>query len=138
MGGMQALEWALINGPEFVKSIIPIATSASHTAWQIGVSETQRQAIYADPKWNNGDVDLNDPPILGLSIARQIAMISYRTPKSFVEKFGRNVEDKSEKFKVQTYLEYQGRKFVARFDAMSFVSVTKQVMHILAPHHMTI
>ncbi len=79
LGGMQALEWALEGGPEYVKSVVTIGCGAAHTAWQIGISETQRQAIYADPKWMEGDFDPSDPPLVGLSLARQIAMLSYRT-----------------------------------------------------------
>ena len=56
LGGMQALEWALIGG-DFVRSVVSIGCGAAHTAWQIAISETQRQAIYADPNWNNGDID---------------------------------------------------------------------------------
>lgn len=68
-----------------------IACGARHTAWQIGVSETQRQAIYADPNWRDGDFYDAQPPSRGLSVARQIAMFSYRTPQGFDSKFGREV-----------------------------------------------
>jgi homoserine O-acetyltransferase len=79
----------------YVRSAVPIACGAAHTAWQIAISETQRQAIYADPKWNNGYVDANDPPNLGLSVARQIGMVSYRTPLGYQKKFGRALTDES-------------------------------------------
>lgn len=126
MGGMQALEWALLGGPSFIRSVVPIGCGAAHTAWQIGISETQRLAIYNDPKWNGGDVDPADPPVTGLSLARQIAMISYRTSVSFHMKFGR-AQDENGRFEVHNYLSYQGEKFIDRFDAMSFVSITNQM-----------
>jgi homoserine O-acetyltransferase len=79
----------------FVRSAVPIACGAAHTAWQIAISETQRQAIYADPKWNNGRIDANAPPNNGLSVARQIGMVSYRTPLGYQKKFGRALTDES-------------------------------------------
>ena len=79
----------------YVRSAVPIACGAAHTAWQIAISETQRQAIYADPKWNNGRIDANDPPNSGLSVARQIGMVSYRTPLGYQKKFGRALTDES-------------------------------------------
>jgi len=85
---MQALEWAIM-GDDYVKSAVLIACGARHTAWQIGISETQRQAIYADPNWKGGHFDKENPPTAGLSVARQIAMFSYRTAHGFDAKFGR-------------------------------------------------
>lgn len=79
----------------YVRSAVPIACGAAHTAWQIAISETQRQAIYADPKWNNGRIDPHDPPNSGLSVARQIGMVSYRTPLGYQKKFGRALTDES-------------------------------------------
>lgn len=79
----------------FVRSAVPIACGAAHTAWQIAISETQRQAIYADPKWNDGRIDAHDPPNNGLSVARQIGMVSYRTPLGYQKKFGRALTDES-------------------------------------------
>ena len=79
----------------YVRSAVPIACGVAHTAWQIAISETQRQAIYADPKWNNGMIDANDPPNNGLSVARQIGMVSYRTPLGYQKKFGRALTDES-------------------------------------------
>lgn len=107
MGGMQALEWTLIAG-SFVKSAVIIGCGARHTAWQIGISETQRQAIYADPRWLAGDLD--DPPLAGLAVARQIAMISYRSAIAYHNKFGREV-DNAGQFTVRSYLEYQVFEF---------------------------
>lgn len=103
LGGMQALEWALLGGPSFVRSAVAIACGAKHTAWQIGVSETQRQAIYADPNWRDGNFHRDQPPSRGLAVARQIAMFSYRTPQGFESKFGREVGP-DQKFQVSVQL----------------------------------
>lgn len=118
----------------FVRSAVPIACGAAHTAWQIGISETQRQAIYADPKWSNGRYDPHDPPTSGLSVARQVAMISYRTPLGYHKKFGRALMDEAgpafgskAPWQVKSYLEYQGRKFVERFDPVTYVKLTEQM-----------
>eukprot|EP00579_Thalassiosira_antarctica_P006269 CAMPEP_0201901176 /NCGR_PEP_ID=MMETSP0902-20130614/53796_1 /ASSEMBLY_ACC=CAM_ASM_000551 /TAXON_ID=420261 /ORGANISM="Thalassiosira antarctica, Strain CCMP982" /LENGTH=560 /DNA_ID=CAMNT_0048435051 /DNA_START=652 /DNA_END=2334 /DNA_ORIENTATION=+ len=119
----------------FVRSAIPIACGAAHTAWQIGISETQRQAIYADPKWNkNGRYDPHDPPSGGLSVARQVAMVSYRTPLGYHRKFGRALTDESgpsygsrAPWQVKSYLEYQGKKFLDRFDPVTYVKLTEQM-----------
>lgn len=118
----------------FVRSAVPIACGAEHTAWQIGISETQRQAIYADPKWNNGRYDPNDPPSSGLAVARQVAMVSYRTPLGYHKKFGRALTDESgpsygsrAPWQVKSYLEYQGKKFLDRFDPVTYVKLTEQM-----------
>eukprot|EP00300_Choanocystis_sp_HF-7_P033119 c45412_g1_i1.p1 GENE.c45412_g1_i1~~c45412_g1_i1.p1 ORF type:complete len:391 (+),score=66.71 c45412_g1_i1:65-1174(+) len=141
-GGMQALEWALIGGPKFTRSIIAIATNAAHGAWQIAISEVQRQAIYNDPKWNNGDYDPSDPPTIGLSLARQIAMITYRTHAAFERKFGRHVEAEVEEasqgesrsvlmtrpsWHASNYLSHQGQKILSRFDALTYTRLTEQM-----------
>lgn len=126
LGGMQTLEWALCGG-SYVKTIAPIACGAYHTAWQIGTSEAQRQAIYADPKWHGGRFDPSDPPTTGLSVARQMAMVSYRTAQAFHKKFGRDVDGKSGKFQVRSYLEYQGTKFLKRMDPLSYIAITEQM-----------
>jgi len=118
----------------FVRSAVPIACGAAHTAWQIGISETQRQAIYADPKWKNGRIDPHDPPHSGLSVARQVAMVSYRTPLGYHQKFGRALTDESmpsygsrAPWQVKSYLEYQGKKFLDRFDPVTYVKLTEQM-----------
>lgn len=135
---MQALEWGFQKG--FVDSVVTIACGAEHTPWQIGgtvtlschspnalaVSEAQRQAIYADPLWNGGDYDTNHPPAAGLGVARQIAMISYRSHKAYGNKFGRK-KISTGQFEVEGYLHHQGQKFVDRYDAMSYVTVTKMM-----------
>ena len=118
----------------FVRSAVPIACGARHTAWQIAISETQRQAVYADPKWNNGRIDPHDPPHAGLSVARQIGMVSYRTPLGYHQKFGRALTDESgpsygsrAPWQVKSYLEYQGKKFLDRFDPVTYVKLTEQM-----------
>jgi len=150
-GGMQALEFAVQagtiesdfanNGPSdtaepYVRSVIPIACGAAHTAWQIGVSECQRQAIYADPKWNDGKVDFKDPPNAGLAVARQIGMVSYRTSHGYESKFGRTLANETSvkypygrnaEWQVKNYLQYQGQKFLGRFDAVTYVKLTEQM-----------
>jgi homoserine O-acetyltransferase len=123
LGGMQALEWALLAGPKFVKTVMAMCCGAMHTPWQIGISETQRQAIFADPKWRGGRYPVNDPPVAGLSVARQIAMITYRSHEAYMAKFGRRQEERE--FEVERYLHHQGAKFPQRFDALSYVTLTR-------------
>lgn len=137
-GGMQALEWAIMGG-SYVKKAVVIGCGAQHDAWQIAISETQRQMIYADEKWNGGDVDMSDTPQKGLSLARQIAMVSYRTAAAYNSKFGRSIQDKEtidieketkeggDAWAVKSYLEYQGEKFLSRFDAVTYLKVTHQM-----------
>ncbi len=123
LGGMQVLEWPLLY-PELVESIIPIATSAKHSAWAIALNQLAKEAIINDPNWNDGFY--NDDVIKGLSLARKIAMISYRSFDSFEEKFSRNKVKISEdiylnKFAINNYLDYQGDKFINRFDANTYI-----------------
>eukprot|EP00941_MAST-03F_sp_MAST-3F-sp1_P005732 g5732.t1 len=129
LGGMQVLEWMLL-GSDFVKAGIPMACGAHHHAWQIAISEAQRQAIYADPLWENGQYDLENPPHSGLSVARQIAMISYRTHSAYETKFGRELQPDSvneQTFAVEGYLRHQGKKFLPRFDPASYVRMTQMM-----------
>ena len=138
LGGMQTLEWAF-QGQDYVKSFVTIACGAQHSAWQIGISELQRQAIYMDPHFCSGRYALSAPPKTGLALARQIAMVSYRTHAAYNDKFGRCQEQAAEKDKlaakygryvVQSYLNYQGAKFLSRFDANSYLAL----LHMMDTH----
>lgn len=126
LGGMQALEWALVY-PERVRAIAPIAVSGKHSAWCIGWSEAQRQAIYADPLWQNGHYSPNRAPAAGLSVARMIAMSTYRAWASFEDRFGRQQDRglKGQEFAVANYLQFQGQRLGERFDANTYIRLTE-------------
>lgn len=94
MGGMLVLEYAYF-GPEYVRTIVPIATSSRHSAWGISWGETQRQSIYCDPKYQDGFYSFKDPPSSGLGAARMAALLTYRSRDSFEARFGRNTPDPS-------------------------------------------
>jgi homoserine O-acetyltransferase len=123
LGGMQTLEWALMY-PEMVETIVPIANPARHAAWPIGLSEAQRQAIFADPLWKDGQYDPAAPPSKGLAAARMIAMCTYRTWASFEQRFGRRSQT-ADTFAIESYLRYQGQQLVDRFDAATYVGLTR-------------
>ena len=123
LGGMQVLEWAVLY-PELVQSIAVIAASGRHSAWCIGLSEAQRQAIYADPNWRNGYYTIDRPPAAGLAAARMMAMSTYRSWSSFEKKFGRELTDDG-KFSIIHYMQHQGAKLVNRFDTNSYITLTK-------------
>ncbi|AKG21447.1 homoserine O-acetyltransferase MetX [Calothrix sp. 336/3] len=123
LGGMQVLEWAVLY-PEKVQAIAPIAAPGRHSAWCIGLSEAQRQAIYADPNWQGGNYSSEKPPTQGLATARMMAMITYRSWQSFSDRFGRQHEA-SDEFAIASYLQYQGQKLVERFDANTYISLTR-------------
>ncbi|KAJ5771908.1 Homoserine O-acetyltransferase [Penicillium odoratum] len=194
MGGMLTLEYAFF-GKEYVRSIVPIATSARHSAWCIGWGEAQRQSIYSDSKYDGGHYSFDDPPSTGLGAARMSALLTYRSRDSFESRFGRNVPESIEKaningteklpahsnehwtihndghrdgtyrdpqlygtktfsnsmpaktksvrshpspptlFTTQSYLRYQGEKFVNRFDANCYISLTRKLdTHDVARH----
>ena len=131
IGGMQVLEWC-VSYPEMVVSAIPLATTTKHSALAIAFNEVARQAIMADPNWNNGNYFSGPKPDLGLAVARMIGHITYLSDESMRLKFGRRLQDKSDlsynfdaDFQVESYLRYQGKKFVDRFDANSFLYITK-------------
>jgi homoserine O-acetyltransferase len=131
MGGMQALEWAVAY-PEAVASAIPIATTSRHSAQQIAFNEVGRQAIMADPDWNEGNYYDAKAPARGLAVARMIGHITYMSDTSMRQKFGRRLRDKdafgfdfSVDFEVESYLRYRGSQFVSRFDANSYLYITK-------------
>jgi len=131
MGGMQALKWA-VEYPEQVVSAIPIASTVRHSAQQIAFNEVGRQAIMADPDWNGGAYYGKQPPARGLSVARMVGHITYMSDESMREKFGRRLRDKDTfsfgfdvDFEVESYLRYRGSQFVNRFDANSYLFITK-------------
>ncbi|KAI9906671.1 hypothetical protein PsorP6_003061 [Peronosclerospora sorghi] len=129
LGGMQTLEWAF-QGHEFVQRFVAIACGAQHTAWQIGLSELQRQAVYMDPNFCHGRYTATAPPTAGLALARQIAMVSYRAYGAYNAKFGRATDSKDGRFRVQSYLQYQGEKFLARFDVNAYLTL----LHMMDTH----
>ncbi len=123
LGGMQVLEWGLLY-PEMVDALAPIASTARHSAWAIGLSEAQRQTIFADPRWRDGQYAPEDPPSAGLAAARMQAMLTYRSAPSFEERFGRRPQAE-DLFAVESYLRYQGQQLVDRFDAATYVALTR-------------
>ena len=123
MGGMQALEWAATH-PDRVASAIPIATTARHSAQQIAFNEVGRQAIMADPDWNGGDYYGSRLPGRGLAVARMVGHSTYMSDESMREKFGRKLRT-PDQFEVESYLKYRGYKFVDRFDANSYIYITR-------------
>ncbi len=131
MGGMQALQWAVAY-PDAVACVIPIAATARHSAQQIAFNEVGRQAIMADPDWNEGNYYAGKPPARGLAVARMVGHITYMSDDSMHEKFGRRLRgregygfDFEVDFEVESYLRYRGSQFVDRFDANSYLYITK-------------
>lgn len=185
MGGMQVLEWACLHDPTYVRNIIPMATSAHHSAWGISWGEAQRQAIYSDPCYEEGYYPEDRQPSSGLGAARMAALLTYRSRDSFESRFGRKEMEntrpsspssytgnsknpKGERareahndgyrtpqnarrpssssltsitstsppsnnsnrpfiYSAQSYLRYQGDKFVSRFDANCYISITRKM-----------
>jgi homoserine O-acetyltransferase len=123
MGALQALEWAVAY-PDAVASAIPIAGTARHSPQQIAFNEVGRQAIMADPDWNDGNYYGQRPPARGLSVARMVGHITYMSDASMREKFGRRLRDENQ-FEVESYLRYRGGQFVDRFDANSYLYITR-------------
>jgi homoserine O-acetyltransferase len=123
MGAMQALQWAVAY-PAAVAAAIPIAGTARHSPQQIAFNEVGRQAIMADPDWNEGNYYGRRPPARGLAVARMVGHITYMSDLSMREKFGRRLRDQNQ-FEVESYLRYRGSQFVDRFDANSYLYITK-------------
>lgn len=140
IGGMQSLEWT-IRYPEMVSSAILLATTQRHSALAIAFNEVARQAIMADPNWQGGNYYQGTKPDMGLAVARMIGHITYLSDEAMRHKFGRRLQDKEDfsfnfdaDFQVESYLRYQGKKFVERFDANSFLYITKAADYFdLAP-----
>ncbi len=131
MGGMQALQWAVAY-PEAVASCIPIAATTKHSPMQIAFNEVGRLAIMSDTNWKGGDYYSGEAPDSGLAVARMIGHITYLSDESMHQKFGRRLRDKSAPgydftmdFEVESYLRHQGEVFTRRFDANTYLYVTK-------------
>jgi homoserine O-acetyltransferase len=132
MGGMQVLQWAATY-PDRVFAAVPIACAARHSAQNIAFHEVGRQAIMADPEWRKGAYQAEGTnPSRGLSVARMAAHITYLSEAALHRKFGRNLQDRSAvtygfdaDFQVESYLRHQGSIFVDRFDANSYLYITR-------------
>jgi homoserine O-acetyltransferase len=146
MGGMQVLEWA-ITYPERVRGIVPIATCMQSTAQQIAWGSIGRRAIKIDPRWRGGDyydAELGDGPGEGLSVARMVAQVTFRSDNVFTERFGRAIAHRGDRgdtggmwqqFEVEQYLEHHGRKLGHRFDTNSYLVISKAMdLHDVARH----
>ncbi|KAH6634507.1 Alpha/Beta hydrolase protein, partial [Chaetomium sp. MPI-SDFR-AT-0129] len=146
MGGMTALEWPLLFGAEYVRSLVLIATAARQSAWGAAWAEAQRCSIRCDPKFRGGDYELDDPPTAGLAAARMAALLTYRTHQSFEERFGGRREGLDRKnggamgngvsvlggaaqtaCLARSYLQYQGSKFNARFDTNCYLHILDKI-----------
>jgi homoserine O-acetyltransferase/O-succinyltransferase len=143
MGGMQVLQWA-VSYPERVFAALPIAAAARHSAQNIAFHEVGRQAVMADPDWRRGRyLDEGTRPSKGLAVARMGAHITYLSEMALHRKFGRNFQDRSAPtfsfdadFQIESYLRYQGLSFVERFDANSYLYVTRAMDYFdLAAEH---
>ena len=143
MGGMQVLEWAATYG-ERVFAAVPIATAAWHSSQNIAFHEVGRQAVMADPEWSGGDyLSLGRVPRRGLAVARMAAHITYLSEEALQRKFGRNLQDRVDHsfsfnadFQVESYLRHQGSTFVDRFDANSYLYITRAMDYFdLAARH---
>ena len=130
MGGQQVLSW-LINYPKRICSAVPIATTIKHSPQQIAFNEVGRQSIMADEHWKSGNYYDSVAPVKGLAVARMIGHITYMSDISMAEKFGRQKKDSNQPFKftadfeVEGYLRYRGDNFVKRFDANTYLYITK-------------
>ncbi|HEX4371391.1 MAG TPA: homoserine O-acetyltransferase [Rhizomicrobium sp.] len=132
MGGMQVLQWAA-SYPERVRAAVPIACAARHSAQNIAFHEVGRQAIMADPDWKGGEYQLhNIRPSKGLAVARMAAHITYLSEAALQRKFGRNLQNRdalsfkfAPDFQIESYLHHQGISFVDRFDANSYLYITR-------------
>ncbi|MDD2485804.1 MAG: homoserine O-acetyltransferase [bacterium] len=131
MGGMQVLEWAICY-PDSIRAAIPLATTARLSAQSIAFNEVGRQAIVSDPNWHGGDYYDKKQPTDGLALARMIAHITYLSDESMHKKFGRRLQNRDNysydfitDFQVESYLHHQGESFIKRFDANSYLYITR-------------
>ena len=142
MGGMQVLEWAATY-PDHVFAAVPIATAAFHSAQNIAFNEVGRQAIFADPDWQGGRYWENGRvPARGLAVARMAAHITYLSEEALTRKFGRRLRGAQsvslfgDMFEVESYLQHQGSTFTRRFDANSYLTITRAMDYYdLAAEH---
>ena len=148
MGGMQVLEWAALY-PDAVFAALPIASAANHSAQNIAFHEVGRQAIFADPDWMGGRYwETGRVPARGLAVARMCAHITYLSEQALTRKFGRRIQNApkdsteaiglfGEMFEVESYLRHQGSTFVQRFDANSYLTITRAMDYfdLAADHH---
>ena len=140
MGGMQVLQF-VSNFPDKAKTAIPIACTSSHSAQNIAFNELGRQSIMADPNWTHGDYQReNKNPSNGLSVARMAAHITYLSKKGLENKFGRKLQERDDlkfgfdaDFQIESYLRYQGSVFVDRFDANSYLYITRAMDYFDLP-----
>ena len=136
MGGMQVLQWGL-EYPAFVRRLIPLATTARESAQAIAFNEVGRQAIMQDPEWHHGDYPRGGGPRVGLAIARMMAHITYLSDESMDLKFGRRRKGPADspaytfdvQFEVESYLRHQGESFINRFDANSYLYISRALDH---------
>ena len=133
MGAMQVLQWC-VDCPEMVGKAVVIATSVASTAQQIAFNEVGRRAIMADPAWEGGDYSEKGGPAQGLAVARMVGHITYLSDESMHSKFGRRLQAREEpgsgfstEFQVESYLHHQGDSFTKRFDANSYLYITKAI-----------
>ena len=140
MGGMQLLQFCTLY-PEKTFSAVPIATTASHNAQQIALNELARQAIMSDPLWSKGNYYKDkQTPKNGLTVARMAAHITYMSDKGLQEKFGRKLQEKKDykftfdaDFQIESYLRHQGKVFVERFDANSYLYISRAMDYFDLP-----
>ena len=140
MGGMQVLQWG-IEYPSFVRRLIPMATTACESAQAIAFNEVGRQAIMQDLDWNRGDYPKGGGPRVGLAVARMMAHITYLSDESMDKKFGRRRTGAADnpaytfdvQFEVESYLRHQGESFINRFDANSYLYISRALDHFDLP-----
>jgi homoserine O-acetyltransferase len=140
MGGMQVLQWG-IEFPAFTRRMLAMATTARESAQAIAFNEVGRQAIMQDPAWNHGDYPRDGGPRVGLAIARMMAHITYLSDASMDRKFGRRKKETADRaaysfdiqFEVEGYLRHQGESFINRFDANSYLYITRALDHFDLP-----